>query len=168
MLTSKGKYGLRALLHLADNEGQGPSLITDIAAKNNIRKKFLHAILLELKNAGVLASKKGRGGGYSLARPANRIIIADIIRALDGPLAPIPCASRTAHRRCADCRDTPTRRIRGLRHGQLRQGADLHTAGGPHASGRARLPRGARALFRLRRGMNRTVQDESGSRGKAP
>ncbi|MGZ9034827.1 MAG: RrF2 family transcriptional regulator, partial [Rhodospirillales bacterium] len=55
-----------------------------------------------------------RGGGYSLARPANRIIIGDIIRALDGPLAPIPCASRTAYRRCADCRDTSMCRIRGL------------------------------------------------------
>jgi Rrf2 family protein len=114
MLTSKGKYGLEALLHLADNEGQGPSLIADIASKNDIPKKFLDAILLELKNAGFLASKKGRGGGYSLARPANRIIIGDIIRALDGPLAPIPCASRTAYRRCADCRDTSTCRIRGL------------------------------------------------------
>lgn len=114
MLTSKGKYGLKALLHLADNEGQGSSLIADIAAKNDIPKKFLDAILLELKHAGFLASKKGRGGGYSLARPASRIIIGDVVRALDGPLAPIPCASRTAYRRCADCRDTSTCRIRRL------------------------------------------------------
>lgn len=114
MLTSKGKYGLKALLHLADNEGLGSSLIADIAAKNDIPKKFLDAILLELKNAGFLASKKGRGGGYSLARPASRIVIGDVIRALDGPLAPIPCASRTAYRRCADCRDKSTCRIRQL------------------------------------------------------
>jgi Rrf2 family protein len=114
MLTSKGKYGLKALLHLADNEGHGSSLIADIAAKNDIPKKFLDAILLELKHAGFLASKKGRGGGYTLARPASRIIIGDVVRALDGPLAPIPCASRTAYRRCADCRDTSTCRIRRL------------------------------------------------------
>ncbi|MGZ9033175.1 MAG: RrF2 family transcriptional regulator, partial [Rhodospirillales bacterium] len=88
--------------------------IADIAAKNDIPKKFLDAILLELKHAGFLASKKGRGGGYSLARPASRILVGDVVRALDGPLAPIPCASRTAYRRCADCRDTSTCRIRRL------------------------------------------------------
>lgn len=114
MLTSKGKYGLKALLHLADNEGQGSLLIADIAAQNDIPKKFLDTILLELKNAGFLASKKGRGGGYTLAKPASRIIIGEVIRVLDGPLAPLPCASRTAYRRCVDCRDTSTCRIRRL------------------------------------------------------
>jgi Rrf2 family protein len=114
MLTSKGKYGLKALLHLADHEGQGSLLIAEIAAQNDIPKKFLDAILLELKNAGFLASKKGRGGGYTLCRPASRILIGDVIRTLDGPLAPIPCASRTAYRRCADCSDTATCRIRRL------------------------------------------------------
>ena len=112
MLTSKGKYGLKALVHLAEHEGQGSSLIAEIAANNNIPKKFLDAILLDLKNAGYLSSKKGRGGGYSLARPASRIIIGDIIRVLDGPLAPIPCASRTAYRRCDDCRDEASCELR--------------------------------------------------------
>ncbi len=114
MLTSKGKYGLKALVHLAEHEGQGSSLIAEIAATNVIPKKFLDAILLDLKNAGFLSSKKGRGGGYSLARPASQIIIGDVIRALDGPLAPIPCASRTAYRRCDDCRDTSSCRVRSL------------------------------------------------------
>lgn len=114
MLSSKGKYGIKALLHLAEHEGAGTMLIADIAAQNSIPKKFLDAILLELKNAGFLHSKKGRGGGYTLARPANRILIGDVIRTLDGPLAPIPCASRTAYRRCDDCPDTSTCRIRLL------------------------------------------------------
>lgn len=114
MLTSKGKYGLKALVHLAEHEGQGSALIAEIAASNDIPKKFLDAILLDLKNAGYLSSKKGRGGGYSLARPASRIMIGDVIRTLDGPLAPIPCASRTAYRRCVDCRDTSICGIRGL------------------------------------------------------
>ena len=114
MLSSKGKYGIKALLHLAEHEGAGTMLIADIAAHNKIPKKFLDAILLELKNAGFLHSKKGRGGGYTLARPANRILIGDVIRVLDGPLAPIPCASRTAYRRCDDCPDASDCRIRIL------------------------------------------------------
>jgi Rrf2 family protein len=114
MLTSKGKYGIKALLHLADHEGEGASLIADIALQNDIPKKFLDAILLELKHAGFLHSKKGRGGGYSLARPSSRIMIGDVVRALDGPLAPIPCASRTAYRRCDDCKDASACRIRTL------------------------------------------------------
>lgn len=114
MLSNKGKYGLKALLHLADYEGDRSSLIADIAAKNDIPKKFLDAILLELKNAGLLHSKKGRGGGYALAKPAERIMIGDVIRVLDGPLAPIPCASRTAYRQCLDCKDDNRCRIRRL------------------------------------------------------
>lgn len=114
MLTSKGKYGLKALLHLADRDGAGTALIADIAAANAIPKKFLDAILLELKNAGILHSKKGRGGGYALARPAAKIMIGDVIRVLDGPLAPIPCASRNAYRRCDDCTDATSCRIRAL------------------------------------------------------
>lgn len=114
MLSSKGKYGIKALLHLAEHEGAGAMLIADIAAQNKIPKKFLDAILLELKNAGFLHSKKGRGGGYTLAKPAERILIGDVIRTLDGPLAPIPCASRTAYRRCDDCKDVSGCRIRTL------------------------------------------------------
>ena len=114
MLSSKGKYGIKALLHLAEHEGAGAMLIADIAAQNKIPKKFLDAILLELKNAGFLHSKKGRGGGYTLAKPAERILIGDVIRTLDGPLAPIPCASRTAYRRCDDCKDVSGCRIRAL------------------------------------------------------
>jgi len=114
MLTNKGKYGLKALLHLATHEGDGSVSISDIAESNNIPKKFLDAILLELKNAGLLYSKKGKGGGYWLAKPADKIMLSSVIRILDGPLAPIACASRTAYRPCADCEDVAACEIRAL------------------------------------------------------
>lgn len=103
MLTNKGKYGLKAMVHLAGMEVGRPALVADIAAANNIPKKFLDAILSELRNAGFVHSKKGRGGGYVLARPPSEIRVGHIVRALDGPLAPFPCASRTSYRRCEDC-----------------------------------------------------------------
>src|SRR5271157_4805153 len=97
MLTNKGKYGLKALVHLAGlNPGQ-LALVSDIAAQNEIPKKFLDAILGELRNAGFVRSKKGKGGGYALARPAKEIRVGHVIRVLDGPLAPVSCASRTSY-----------------------------------------------------------------------
>ena len=103
MLSNKAKYGLKALMHLAG--ASGLSLAGDIAERNNIPRKFLDAILVELRNAGIITSKKGKGGGYLLARPAERITVGQIIRILDGPLAPIACASRTAYQKCNDCPD---------------------------------------------------------------
>ena len=103
MLTNKGKYGLKAMVHLAGMAVGQPALVADIAATNAIPKKFLDAILGELRTAGFVHSKKGRGGGYVLARPATEIMVGQIIRALDGPLAPIGCASRAFYRRCEDC-----------------------------------------------------------------
>jgi Rrf2 family protein len=114
MLSSKAKYGLKAMIYLARHEGQGPSLIADIAEREHIPKKFLDAILLELKNQGLLSSKKGKGGGYILARPSSRITVGEIIRILDGPLAPIPCVSRTAYRRCDDCDDEDACALRAV------------------------------------------------------
>ena len=105
MLTNKGKYGLKAMLYLARLPSGSTALVADIAEKNRISKKFLDAILLDLRNAGFLKSKKGPGGGYSLARPADNITIGPIVRVLDGPLAPIACASRTAFQPCDDCTD---------------------------------------------------------------
>ncbi len=112
MLTKKGKYGLKALVDLARLNPGETAFITDIATRNNIPKKFLDAILLELRNAGVLRSKKGPGGGYSLSRPASEIRIGHVIRTLDGPLAPIRCASRTAYEPCDDCADPETCTVR--------------------------------------------------------
>lgn len=105
MLTNKGKYGLKAMVHLAGQTPGEPALISEIASKNHIPKKFLDAIMSELRTAGLIHSKKGRGGGITLARPAHEIRVGAIIRALDGPLAPIACASPNFYRRCDDCSD---------------------------------------------------------------
>jgi Rrf2 family protein len=105
VLTKKGKYGLKALVHLAGLEPDELAQVADIAETNSISKKFLDHILTELRHAGLVYSKKGKGGGYALARPASEISVGAIVRALDGPLAPIPCASVTAFRRCDDCDD---------------------------------------------------------------
>jgi len=105
MLTNKGKYGLKAMVHLAGAEPGRLVLVSNIAVANAIPKKFLDAILAELRNAGFVFSRKGKGGGYALARAASEIRVGDIVRALDGPLAPIPCASQAFYRRCDDCGD---------------------------------------------------------------
>jgi len=105
MLTNKGKYGLKAMVDLAGAPPGEPRLVAAIAADNAIPKKFLDAILGELRNAGLVHSRKGRGGGYVLARSPAKISVGEIVRALDGPLAPIACASRNFYRPCADCPD---------------------------------------------------------------
>jgi len=105
MLTAKGKYSLKALAHLAMLAPGATTQAIDIAESNNIPKKFLDAILGELRNAGIVHSRKGPGGGYSLARAPHEIRIGHVIRTIDGPLAPIACASRTAYRPCRDCKD---------------------------------------------------------------
>jgi len=105
VLTNKGKYGLKAMVHLAGLEAGALAQVADIAETNSISKKFLDHILTELRHAGLVYSKKGKGGGYALARPASEIRVGAIVRALDGPLAPIPCASVTAFRPCDDCGD---------------------------------------------------------------
>jgi len=105
MLTKKGKYGLKAAVYLAGLRPGQSALVADIAEANMIPKKFLDAILGELRNTGILHSKKGKGGGYMLAKPAHKILVGDIVRALDGPLAPIACASRSSYRPCEDCDD---------------------------------------------------------------
>ena len=84
----------------------------DISGTNNIPKKFLDAILGELRNAGVVYSRKGPGGGYRLARPAAEIRLGQVVRALDGPIAPIACARRTAYQPCHDCDDVKRCKVR--------------------------------------------------------
>lgn len=113
MLTKKGKYGLKALSALAELAPDQLAFVGGIAEANNIPKKFLDAILGELRNAGFVQSRKGKAGGYRLARPAEEIMIGHIVRVLDGPLAPIPCASKTRYQPCADC-DVATCNIRHL------------------------------------------------------
>jgi Rrf2 family protein len=112
MLTAKGKYGLKALGHLATLDTGKSLQAIEISDAHDIPKKFLDTILGDLRNAGIVFSKKGPGGGYMLARPPAEINIGHAIRALDGPLAPIRCASRTAYQACRDCRDVPTCTVR--------------------------------------------------------
>jgi len=114
MLTNKGKYGLKALTHLAGLPAGQTAQSQEIADANQIPKKFLDAILGELRVAGIVRSKKGKGGGYMLAREAEQISVGAAIRVLDGPLAPIACASRTAYQPCHDCSDIETCSVRLL------------------------------------------------------
>jgi Rrf2 family protein len=112
MLSKKAKYALRALLALAKENGHGPVLISDLAERESIPKKFLELILLELKKQGILQSKKGKGGGYFLGKAPEAINLGDVIRVLDGPLAPLPCVSQTAYMKCDECEDETTCGIR--------------------------------------------------------
>src|SRR4030042_2246157 len=99
--STKGEYASRAMLELALNRRQGALHIRDISAAQEIPRRCLEQILLSLKRAGYLRSKKGPNGGYFLAKPASQITVAEIIRVMDGPLAPIDCVSVTAHQVCA-------------------------------------------------------------------
>jgi len=98
--------------HLAGLKPDAMALAADISEANNIPKKFLDAILGELRNAGVVYSRKGPGGGYRLARPAAEIRLGQVVRALDGPIAPIACARRTSYQPCQDCGDVKRCRVR--------------------------------------------------------
>jgi len=105
MLSKKAKYAIKALLALADGRREEPVRIVDLARKEQIPPKFLELILLALRNQGILQSRKGKGGGYMLARDPAEIYLGQIVRMFDGPLAPVPCASQTAYVRCADCQN---------------------------------------------------------------
>lgn len=145
MLTAKGKYGLKAMAHLAGVPPGQLVLATEIAERNAIPRKFLDAIMADLRQAGLLRSRKGFGGGYTLARSPREITLGEIVRALDGPLAPIGCASRTAYQACEDCADVAgcvVRRImlevRDAMAAVLdrRTLADMHAmSGGPSVTG---------------------------------
>jgi Rrf2 family protein len=103
MLSQRSRYALRALAYLAQRPQPGPVAIAEIAEASAAPRKFLEAILLELKRRHFLVSTRGRAGGYALAKPPADISFADVIRALDGPLALAPCASKTAYRPCETC-----------------------------------------------------------------
>src|SRR5580704_7529204 len=100
------------MVHLAGLAPDELAQVAEIAKTNSISKKFLDHILTELRHAGLVYSKKGKGGGYALARPAHEIQVGAIVRALDGPLAPLPCASVTAFRPCDDCGDLKSCSVR--------------------------------------------------------
>ena len=104
-ISKRTQYGLKAVIALGQRYGDGPILIATLANQEAIPLKFLEGILLDLKGRGVLESKKGKGGGYQLSRPPSTITIGSIIRLLEGPLAPLPCASETAFKPCEECKD---------------------------------------------------------------
>ncbi len=108
MLSKKTKYGLKALSYLASKEENTPVQIAEIAEEENISQKFLESILLTLRKSGFLNSKKGKGGGYYLAKKPVDILMADIMRVLEGPIAMVPCVSLNFYEKCDDCPDENT------------------------------------------------------------
>lgn len=113
MISQKAKYALRALIALAKSDVPGETLmISDIAERQRIPKKFLEQILLDLKHHGIVASKRGKAGGYLMLRSADTITFGEVLRIIDGPIAPLPCLSRMAYRRCEDCKDERSCEVR--------------------------------------------------------
>lgn len=111
MITQKARYAFKALIALA-RAGEAGLAARDVAAREQIPQAFLEQILLDLKRAGLVGSRRGREGGYFLARPATDITIGNVLRLVDGPVAPLPCLSRNSYRPCADCSDEATCAVR--------------------------------------------------------
>ena len=103
MLSKKTKYAIKALMVLGRNYGKEPIQIGKIAEEERIPKKFLEQILLEMRNAGILYSKKGAGGGYSLNKSPDDIYLSQVMRLIDGPIALLPCVSLNFYRSCEEC-----------------------------------------------------------------
>lgn len=115
MISQKMKYALKALLTLADEAArERPDALTieEIAKRSGTPKRFLEHILLEVRNAGILASTRGRAGGYSMIKHPREVSLSELLRLIDGPIAPLACLSRRAYQRCDDCIDEGTCRIR--------------------------------------------------------
>ncbi len=115
MITQKMKYALKALLTLADEAAKpAPEALTieEIAKRSGAPKRFLEHILLEIRNAGYIASTRGRTGGYQMIKPPEQVSVSELLRMIDGPIAPLQCLSRRAYQRCEDCSDEETCRIR--------------------------------------------------------
>ncbi len=115
MLSKKSKYAINALLYISRNKDEGrPILAAEIAEHENIPHKFLEAILLDLKNAGFLRSKRGRKGGYFLNKSPEEISLSTVMRLFDGPIALLPCVSLNYYERCEECKDEKTCGIRAV------------------------------------------------------
>jgi Rrf2 family protein len=112
MISQKAKYALRALVALVRAPSGEPVMISEISRDQAIPKKFLEQILLELKRHGLVSSRRGRTGGYVLLRAPDRITFGEVLRLIDGPIAPLPCLSKIAYRRCVDCREEESCEIR--------------------------------------------------------
>src|ERR1700704_4030766 len=103
MLSKKSQYAFKALAHLTEKYNQGPVLISEISAKKKVPLKFLENILLELKKADILESKKGKGGGYYLKKDPSTVKVVTIVRLVNGPVAMLPCVSLNFYKRCDNC-----------------------------------------------------------------
>jgi len=114
MLSKKTKYAIKALVALGKNADKPPMQISKIAEEERIPKKFLEQILLDLRNAGFLYSKKGAGGGYSLNKDPKEILLVSIMRITDGPIAMVPCASLNFYHKCEECKSETTCGIRDV------------------------------------------------------
>ena len=114
MISQKTKYAIKALITLAEEQAAGGSSlrIEEIANRSNTPKRFLEHILIDIRNAGVIGSRRGRDGGYTLIKSPESISVSDVLRMIDGPIAPLPCLSRRAYQRCDDCDDEATCKIR--------------------------------------------------------
>lgn len=112
MISRQAKYALRALIALARLKAGESAQTSDIAKQQKIPKKFLEQILLRLKHQGIVQSRRGNRGGYALLKPAADITFAQVLRTIDGPIAPLPCLSVIAYARCEDCSDEGTCEIR--------------------------------------------------------
>ncbi|MCO5229825.1 MAG: Rrf2 family transcriptional regulator [Chitinophagales bacterium] len=105
MLSKKSKYAIHSLVYLAKKYEKGPILISEISETQHIPKKFLEAILLDLRNAGILNSKKGKGGGYYLIKSPSEVNLADVVRLFEGAIALLPCVTHRFYEPCAECQD---------------------------------------------------------------
>lgn len=112
MISQRARYAFKAVVALARAKPGTGLQIRELCEQERLPRKFLEQILLTLKAAGYISSRRGRDGGYELLKPADLIFIGPMLRAVDGPIAPLPCLSRTAYRRCADCRDEATCELR--------------------------------------------------------
>ncbi|GAA0873491.1 Rrf2 family transcriptional regulator [Gangjinia marincola] len=114
MLSKKTKYGIKALIYLANSPENEPVSILDISTSEDISRKFLESILLLLRKTGFLSAKKGKGGGYYLRKNPQEIPMAAIIRILEGPIALLPCVSLNFYEKCADCSNEKECKIHNL------------------------------------------------------
>jgi Rrf2 family protein len=112
MISQRARYAFKAVVALARAEPGKALQIRELAEQEKLPKKFLEQILLALKSAGYIESRRGREGGYVLLKRPEQIKVGPMLRVIDGPIAPLPCLSRTAYRRCADCRDEETCELR--------------------------------------------------------
>ena len=112
MLTKKAKYAIKAMIYLSKKKKGEHALISEISDNERIPKKFLEAILLDLRKAGYLGSKKGKGGGYYLIKSPEEINMADVLRLFEGAIALVPCVAHKYYERCEECVDEETCAIR--------------------------------------------------------